>query len=144
MSHILQKGADILMKRIKIFLAILVVMSIAVTLPSTVEASCIGQVKKITNWKRVPIPNQQGDGVRYQITWKKVKGAAGYQVKIYEKEDPSEKEWYARTQFTKKTKAYTEFSSLYALKGKVRAYKVIKGKKVYGKWSKIVKKIINY
>ena len=144
MCHILKKGADILMKRIKIFLAVLVVMSIAVTSPSTVEASCIGQVKKIANWKQVPIPNQQGDGVRYQITWKKIKGAVGYQVKFYEKGSPSEKKWYTWTQFTKKTKAYTEFSSVYAIKGKVRAYKVITGKKVYGKWSKIVKKIINY
>lgn len=119
-------------------------MSIAVTSPSTVEASCIGQVKKL----------RIGSGFQFQISkdmvydirllGKEVKGSAGYQVKIYEKGDPSEKEWYARTQFTKKIKAYTEFSSLYALKGKVRAYKMIKGKKVYGKWSKTVKKIINY
>lgn len=125
-------------------MAILVVMSIAVTSPSTVEASCIGQVKKL----------RIGSGFQFQISkdmvydirllGKEVKGSAGYQVKIYEKGDPSEKEWYARTQFTKKIKAYTEFSSLYALKGKVRAYKMIKGKKVYGKWSKTVKKIINY
>ena len=72
-----------------------------------------------------------------QAGWKKVSGASGYQV------------WYsASKKFKKKSVKITKKTKLTVKKlksgkdyfVKVRAYTVKKGKKVYGAWSKTVKK----
>lgn len=129
-------------KLIKAFGVVVLILALVIANSVSVNAFGIGRVNRITNWKQVKIVNQVGDGVRYQITWGQVKNAVGYQVKFYELGEPGGS-WYSWTGFTKKTNAHMDFSSLYAIKGKVRAYKVVNGKKVYGKWSKAVKRIVN-
>lgn len=84
-------------------------------------------------------PNRIADGVTYTIKWKKVKGAAGYQVKHYESDTTSGK-WYTFKVTTKKCKSSDSFSDMYKIGARVRAYKVVNGKKRYGKWSKLVVK----
>ncbi|MQN02350.1 MAG: hypothetical protein FRC54_10795 [bacterium LCO1.1] len=65
-------------------------------------ATKVGKITGLSNWKEVELYGD-GDGVDYRITWKKVKGVTGYQVKEYEKEDPSEK-WWSQTVNTKRTR----------------------------------------
>lgn len=109
--------------------------------PVVAEAATkVGKITGLSNWKEVELYGD-GDGVDYRITWKKVKGVTGYQVKEYEKEDPSEK-WWSQTVNTKRTRYDVQFSSLYAFQAKVRAYKTVNGKTYYGPWSKIVKKTV--
>lgn len=70
-----------------------------------------------------------------KVSWRKVKGAKGYQVKWSTYKDFS----YAYKKSTKKRKINLNYlySSKYYIK--VRAFKKVKGKRVYGKYSKAVK-----
>lgn len=68
-----------------------------------------------------------------KVTWKKVAGASGYQVK-----------WAANKKFKKAKKKFTKKNSITLKKlkkkkyyVKVRAYKTANGKKIYGKWSRV-------
>lgn len=72
-------------------------------------------------------------GKKAKITWQKTSGAKGYQVK-----------WAANKKFKKAKKKFTKKNSIILKKLKkrkyyikVRAYKTVNGKKVYGKWSKV-------
>ena len=95
---------------------------------------------KLGKWKKVPDdPNAEGDGVSYSISWNKISGASGYQVRYYEREAEYDN-WYTWKETTKKCKAYIGFSSIYQFKVKVRAYRISNGKKIYGPWSKARKK----
>ena len=96
----------------------------------------------ISNWKEVPMDNSEGDGVEYKIRWNDVDNADGYQVKIYEKESAYDEDWYVLKKITKKCSASIQFSSLYQFKAKVRAYKMVNGKRIYGNWSEVRKKIM--
>lgn len=70
-----------------------------------------------------------------KIAWRKVNGAKGYQVK-----------WSVNKKFKKAKKKFTKKNCI-TLKRlnknryyiKVRAYKTVNGKKVYGKWSRVLK-----
>ena len=74
------------------------------------------------------------NGVQYTVTWNKVAGASGYQVKISTKEG----NWSAYRSIITKKRSYSEAgSSIEQSKAKVRAYKIVKGKKQYGPWSKV-------
>ncbi len=73
------------------------------------------------------------DDDEINLKWKKVKGADGYQVKIY-----SKGEWKA-VGLTKKTNfEVDDRKSATNYKFKVRAYELKKGKRVYGKYSSVV------
>lgn len=74
-------------------------------------------------------------GYYYRSTWKKVKGASGYQVQIvtYSGGTP-----WKRTIRTKKCLATFSSSDTYKAKIRVRAYKKSGGKTVYGAYSKWV------
>ena len=100
----------------------------------------IAQVKG-TSWKKKNLKNQEGDGVTYVFSWKKISGVTGYEVVIYEKEGGG---WYPYTKETRKNSISVSFSSLTGLKAKVRAYKVVGEKIYYGKWSTIKKAKIRY
>lgn len=85
-------------------------------------------------------PKAVGDGVTYTIKWKKVRGADGYQVQKFEI-DGETGHWYKYDPVDqKKCSTSISFSSVSAIKAKVRAYKNVNGKRIYGKWSKTVKK----
>ncbi|HCT90105.1 MAG TPA: hypothetical protein DF613_01785 [Lachnospiraceae bacterium] len=132
-------------KRISIMV---LAIALVFTFVSAGEVHAASKLKapKISKWKDVTYKyaNSGGDGEAWQVTWKKVKGAKGYQIKYYEKEDPSGN-WYTYTKTTKKCKAEIQFSSLSRFKVKVRAYKIGKnGKKEYGKWGISKVKKISY
>ena len=83
--------------------------------------------------------------------WKKVKGASGYQVKVgdYEEGSGNKIYWYSAwngKKIIRKGASKTSFKTNFIYGSdygfsfvKVRAYKTVNGKKVYGKWSKAVK-----
>ena len=97
--------------------------------------STSSKIKKPAKVKKVKAKNKKGKKIR--VSWKKVKGAKGYQVKYALNKKFTKKK---KTKLVKKTKV-----TLKKLKKKkkyyikVRAYKLNGKKKVYGKWSKIVK-----
>lgn len=72
------------------------------------------------------------------LTWKKVSGAKGYQIQYsLKKKFPSKKTKKKTTSKRKFTiKKLTKKKTYYF---RVRAYKKVSGKKVYGKWSKAAK-----
>lgn len=70
---------------------------------------------------------------KIQVKLKKVKGAKGYQVKVYKGKKTYVKKFVKKTKFTLKSKKFKKKKKLYV---KARAYKLDGKKKVYGKWSK--------
>ena len=76
-------------------------------------------------------------GKKYaKLTWKKVSGAAGYQVAY--KLTSSSKWTYKKVTSTSKKLTKLKSGKTYQLK--VRAYKTYNGEKVYGSWSAVKKK----
>ena len=90
----------------------------------------------VSNWKKTwdgSWNTPKSDGVAYTITWNKVSGASGYQVKVSTKEGT----WSSYRYVLTKKRSYTEAgSTVEKSKARVRAYKVVNGKKQYGPWSK--------
>lgn len=75
-------------------------------------------------------------GRKYILSWKTVKGAKGYQKQVKGK-----KKWTDLVRGNRISK--TKFRTMKYIKGKkycyrVRAYRIYKGKKIYGKWSNVV------
>ena len=70
---------------------------------------------------------------KIKITLKKVKGAKGYQVKVYKGKKTYVKKLVKKTKFTLKSKKFKGKKKLYV---KARAYKLNVKTKVYGKWCK--------
>ncbi len=102
------------------------------------------QVKGV---KATVLIDNDNSTVPFNVKWKKVKGASGYQMK-FGNEDGGGKYWSGTKTF--KGASNTTFNTM-LLYGtdicaskygcsflKIRAYKKVNGKKVYGKWSKIV------
>ena len=83
---------------------------------------------KVTSVKAYNIDDDE-----INLKWKKVKGADGYQVKIY-----SKGEWKAVGLTKKTTFEVDDRKSATNYKFKVRAYEVKNGKRVYGKYSSVV------
>lgn len=129
----------------RLLLLLLVMLSITFLTDGNVKAASDIPAPILSEWKDVTAKyaGSGGDGQAWQVTWKKVNGAEGYQVKYFEKETP-DGEWYTFKTITKKCRAEIQFSSLSRFKVKVRAYKTEKnGKKVYGEWAvSNIKKIV--
>ena len=72
-------------------------------------------------------------GVKF--TWKKVKGASGYQYRynVFWTKDSKISDYTKKT--TKKTSAKIFFQDNETIKFQVRPYKVVNGKRTYGKWT---------
>lgn len=68
------------------------------------------------------------------LSWKKVKGATGYEV--YRSVNGGA---YKKLTDVKTTKYTAKLSAGTSYKYKVRAYAVVNGKRVYGSWSKVIK-----
>lgn len=90
-------------------------------------------LKKVSITKVSKKINPAVSGVSYTIKWKKVSGAKGYQVKESAREMG---EWFTSTKYTSSCSYKTGGSSIDTFKIKVRAYKIVNGKKKYGPWSK--------
>lgn len=111
----------------------------------TVKAatSKASKVKRVTGLKKSKAidgtyfysKKKQYDGFYRKISWKKVKGAKGYEVSRY---NYFSKKW-EKIKTTKKTSIkITDMCDGEKVKLKVRAYKKKNGKKVYGRYSKVL------
>lgn len=81
-------------------------------------------------------PNMSGNGI-YRLRWNNIAGASAYQLSIKDKN--ADGSWGdKRITYTQGTCFDYDFSVSSGIKVKVRAFKIVNGKKVYGKWSKIV------
>lgn len=117
-------------------LGCLMLMLILAFQPISANAKANLKAPTVSNWKKTWDGNwskPKANGVAYTITWNKIAGASGYQVKVSTKEGT----WCPyRAVLTKKC-TYTEAgSTIEKSKAKVRAYKLVNGKKQYGAWSK--------
>ena len=101
-------------------------------------------VPKVTlkNWKKTSKKNART--VRYKISWNKTSKATGYEVKEAVQEIPGIK-WDSYKYTTKKT-SHTYLTSRlhYRVKISVRAYRIVGGKKYYGKWSQSKTTLIKF
>lgn len=92
----------------------------------------------VSNWKKTQDSridgDKIGDGLEYTIKWKKVVGASGYQIKVTVRD---EGKWGSKYITTKRCYYREAGTTTDASKAKVRAYKIVNGKKKYGPWSKI-------
>lgn len=94
--------------------------------------------------KRVKVTKAKATKKKVSIKFGKIKGAKGYEVNVYKSKSSANKNKKAVIKkTTKKTKLTIKSNKLKNLKKvyvKVRAYgKSAKGKKVYGRWSKVKK-----
>lgn len=90
------------------------------------------QLSKIKYWNSGA---PYATGVQYGTTWKKVSGAEGYQVEIKEfgwKGSAGSSSY----RYTRNTKTSIQFSDVYKLGIRVRAYRMVNGTRVYGAYSK--------
>ncbi len=122
--------------------------------PISTQAATKPGTPKISDWRIVGssqiYPYANFDGEEQEIAWSKVKNADGYQVeklsgyydngkwKHYddvtgaEKSGPLKEKYYTKsTSYSRAGSGGTDSSIVI----RVRAYKVTKGKKVFGKWS---------
>ncbi len=121
-------------KLVTLLLAALMVISAYAT---PVEAASKKNGLKQTKFTGVTKTySQVAEGVTVTFTWKKVKGAKGYQVSISQKEFG---DWYNERKFTKKRSFSAGGSSISDIRIKVRPYKIVRGKKKFGPWSKVKK-----
>lgn len=76
------------------------------------------------------------DAVGIKVTWNKVSGAKGYQYRycLFASDSTTEKDFTAKN--TTKTAAKLYFQDCGNIEFQVRAYKLSKGKKVYGEWQR--------
>ena len=72
-----------------------------------------------------------------KVSWKKVSGASGYQVMTGGNSSMTVDDTTYTTTGTSRSISYTRSKSAYKRYFKVRAYKTVKGKKVYGSWSAV-------
>ncbi len=111
------------------YIIILAVLFIAI-FPNFSKAAkvSVGQVKSVKSSSTTTTTTK--------VSWKKVKKVSGYRVYIYN--DKTKKyEYYKQT--TKTSMKITKLKSSNTHKIKIRAYKTVKGKKYYGKYSSILK-----
>lgn len=93
--------------------------------------------KKITKPKKAKIKKVKGYKKALEVSYAKVSGASGYQIQVAtDKKFKKNK----KTVTAKKSKTKVKISKLKKKKKyyvRVRAYKSVSGKKVYGAWSKV-------
>ena len=137
-------------KKIMVLLVAFILAIGTVGIPDTAEAKVKVGTPKMKKWyesyNSKKDPKHMSAGVRYTIKWSKVKGASGYQVQRYERiiPDPvygSPGKWYKFPTVSQKGRSTSiGFSVHLEFKARVRAYKIVNGRRVYGKWSKFVSK----
>lgn len=101
----------------------------------------IPKLTKIEFW-RSGAPYATGE--EYGTTWKKIKGADGYQVETKSYGWQGDKEGYIFYSYTQKTQASIQFSDIYKFGFRVRAYHIVNGKRVYGSYCKWIWKKMYY
>lgn len=127
---------NIMKKGLLWFLVLMMILTIQPISASAATKKVNLKAPVIYNWKKTGDGRWMtppADGVEYTVTWKKVAGASGYQIKVTLLD---EGRWQSHYITTKK-RSYSEAgSTIGQSKAKVRAYKIVNGKKKYGPWSK--------
>lgn len=101
------------------------------------QATTTQTATKITKPKKVAIKKVKGYKKALEVSYAKISGASGYQIQVAtDKKFKKNK----KTVTAKKSKTKVKISKLKKKKKyyvRVRAYKSVSGKKVYGAWSKV-------
>ena len=104
----------------------------------THSVTAVNKAKKAMKQAKIKKLTAKAKGKKITVSWKKIKKATGYQVKLA-----------TNQKFTKNKKTVNVKKNKVILKKlkskkkyfvKVRAYKTVNGNTSYGKWSKVVKK----
>ncbi|SFQ49460.1 hypothetical protein SAMN02910358_02451 [Lachnospiraceae bacterium XBB1006] len=118
----------------KQIICLMLLMALLLTVSTSVMAgNTLGKVK-ITG--KTSCSTEDASGIR--ITWKKVSGATGYQYRynLFWAKDSKVSDYTVKK--TKKRFAKITFQDSDTIKFQVRPYKVVDGKKQYGKWTTCV------
>lgn len=109
----------------------LMMVASMIMLPISTMAEGNLEKTKITGVKACD--NNEAAGLKF--TWKKVEGATGYQYRynLFWTKDSKTSD-YTKVTTTKRSAVIT-FQDNGTVKFQVRPYKVVDGKKVYGKWT---------
>mgnify|MGYP001034960143 CR=1 FL=1 len=109
---------------------------------TTTKATTAKATKKASNKnkpKKTKIKSVKGKKNGFKITWKKVSGVKGYQIKYstnkYFFESLTKSKNVKKAKTTSATVKNLRKGKTYFVK--VRTYKIVKGKKVYSNWSKV-------
>lgn len=90
----------------------------------------------------VDITPPVGDGSTYEVRWSKVPGASGYEYmskeEMYYPDGMEDTDPYYAQEFTNERRYEVGASDSIKVSFKVRAYKIINGKKKFGEWSRYV------
>lgn len=105
--------------------------------PTVPTQAVVQTKKKITKPKKAKIKKVKGYKKALEVRYAKVSGASGYQIQVAtDKKFKKNK----KTVTAKKSKTKVKISKLKKKKKyyvRIRAYKSVSGKKVYGAWSKV-------
>ena len=135
-----------MLKHFKKTVIMLLFVSLVFLIPTTINAKevSVGKVKSVkskTDYRYykglVSAKNMRFKNIKYKygikVTWKKVKGASGYEIYTY---GVATKKWKKKKDIKKTKYTFTNLAEKTKIKFKIRAYKKVNGKKVYGVWSK--------
>lgn len=111
------------------------VSSVEPSVAPSIAPSAAPAQEKVTVKKAAIKKAKNKKGKKAEITLKKQSGVAGYQVSYA----TSKKFKKAKTKLTKKTTVVLKNLKKKKYYIRVRAYQLVDGKKVYGKWSKVTK-----
>lgn len=109
------------------------------TTKSTTTTKATTKAKNKNKPKKTKIKSVKGKKNGFKITWKKVSGVKGYQIKYstnkYFFESLTKSKNVKKAKTTSATVKNLRKGKTYFVK--VRTYKIVKGKKVYSDWSKV-------
>ena len=109
------------------------------TSKATTTTKATKKASNINKPKKTKIKSVKGKKNGFKITWKKVSGVKGYQIKYstnkYFFESLTKSKNVKKAKTTSATVKNLRKGKTYFVK--VRTYKIVKGKKVYSNWSKV-------
>lgn len=120
----------------RIIFLLFMVLAVLFSYSVTTQSEAITKPGMVKNIKvKIYQPDKRVTGNRGIAKWNAVKHADGYQIVVYTTYGKNDK-WSPYKISTIKTKKIVyEGSGCYYLKLKIRAYRKVNGKRVYGQWS---------
>ena len=124
------------MKKVLFIIIILLVFNSAYAPRETIKDSSLFYDVKLSSIKKVNSLNVKSYGAKnIKLSWKKISGNVKYQVY----RSTNKKKWTLVKTTKKTTFNNTKLKTNKVYYYKVRAYKIVNGKRVYGKYSNIIK-----